>query len=86
MVTGQTPHDLEGDGWHAADIHEAVFTWCEMEGFLRGGSSTDCVQHRVFNPAIHRLPFRRGRRQHGGFETEPPLDAVPPVMGGEEVL
>ena len=33
------------------------------------------------NPAIHRqLPSRRGRRRHGGSETEPTFDAVLPVM------
>ena len=36
------------------------------------------------HPAMHRrLPSRRGRRRHGGSETETTLDAVPPSDGGD---
>ena len=31
VMAGQSQYELEGDGWHADDIHEAVCTWCDME-------------------------------------------------------
>ena len=31
----ESPYELESDGWHADEIHEAVCTWCEMGLFER---------------------------------------------------
>ena len=40
VMTGQSPYELEGDGWHADKIHEAARTWSEMGVFERS-------QHRL---------------------------------------
>ena len=35
VMKGQSPYELERDGWHADEIHEAVGTWFEMRVFVR---------------------------------------------------
>ena len=35
VKNGQSPYELERDGWYAGEIHEAVGTWYEMEIFVR---------------------------------------------------
>ena len=35
VMTGQSPCEMEWDGWHADEIHGAVCTWCEMGFFER---------------------------------------------------
>ena len=73
---------LERDGWYAGEIHEAVYAMggCREQLGERPDPLTGLWD--LVPPAIHRrLPSRRGWRRHGGSETEPTLDAVPPVMG-----
>ena len=31
VMTRQSSYELEGNGWHSDENHEAVCTWCEME-------------------------------------------------------
>ena len=35
MMSGRSRNELEGDGWHADDIHEAVRTWFELRLLAR---------------------------------------------------
>ena len=32
-MTDQLPDELEQDGWHTDEIHEAVLCWCELGVF-----------------------------------------------------
>ena len=35
LVTGQSPYELEEDGWHADDVYDVVCIWCEVGFFER---------------------------------------------------
>ena len=82
VKNGQSPYELERDGWYTGEIHEAVGTWYEMLVFVRSqenglspapGSgmqrlprSIACCLHDAVGGVMEVLRRRRSEPSGGG--------------------